>query len=143
MLYYIFIAIWRQQMTNKLTNSNLTNSNYSPISWTPASEVFISGDENAPYYFNLIKQLLIRINKSYEKRFSIHYTGGTFRISYGLEVVVTVPNVDSSLKLSNIYHLLKLYQEEVADFVYYLEESGIPTLVEAVRTGYTPSVYTP
>ena len=52
--------------------------------------------------------------------------------------MVQINDVVTALALSNIYHLLKVMERDMDGFVRYLKTEGVPTLVEATRTGNTP-----
>ena len=65
-------------------------------------------------------------------------SGGRFEIAKGNFTEVQINEVVTAIALSNIYHLLKAMEHDMDGFVVYLKTHGVPTLVEAIKTGNTP-----
>jgi hypothetical protein len=118
----------------------LPNSTYSPMSYTPNTEAFLTTNEDALYYFNLIKKAFSRINygKHPKDQFHLKLSGGRFEIAKGNFTVVQINNVTTAITLSNLYHVLKAMECDMDGLVVYLKEFGVPTLIVATRTGNTP-----
>jgi hypothetical protein len=118
----------------------LSNSTYSPISFTPNTERLFTTNEEALYYFNLIKKAISRINngKHPKDRFHLKLSGGSFEISNGNFSVVQINDVTTAIALSNIYHVLKAMECDMDGLVVYLKAYGVPTLIVATSTGNTP-----
>ena len=96
--------------------------------------------EDAIYYYKLLNKA-VNWRNAYlplNQRYHLQLSGGLFRVSCGVQVVATLHNITTDIQLSNIYHLFKVYQYNPALWIAYLNESGVPTIVEACRTGYTP-----
>ena len=118
----------------------LPDSISSPMSYTPSTEAFFNASEEASHYFSLIRRAISRINagKHPKDRFHLKFSGGRFEIAKGNFTEVQINNVATAIALSNIYHVLKAMEHDMEGFVSYLKDNGVPTLVEAIKTGNTP-----
>lgn len=119
----------------------LRNAAYSPISYTPHT-ISTLNDEgaDATYYYDLLHDAIRWRNAGYapKERYHTKLSGGVFTVSLGVYPVAVVRGVTTGVHLSNIYHLFKAYQYDLDYWTGYLQKYGVPTLVEAVRTGGTP-----
>lgn len=119
----------------------LRNASYSPLSYTPHTISTLNEEGvDATYYYDLLHDAIIWRNAGHapNERYHTKLSCGVFTVSKGVYVEATVPGVTSAVHLSNIYHLFKAYQYDLTYWTAYLKKYGVPTLVEAVRTGGTP-----
>jgi hypothetical protein len=95
---------------------------------------------DATYYYDLLHDAIILRNSPHppNERYHTKLSGGVFTVSKGVYAVAVVRDVTTAVHLSNIYHLFKAYQYNLTYWAGYLQKHGLPTLVEAVRTGGTP-----
>jgi hypothetical protein len=117
----------------------IPGSNYSPVSYTPPTPGTRVNEDTA-YYYGMIKRALARTNRGTHpaQRINIKLSGGQLSFSVGVYTILQLNNVTTALQLSNIYHLLKATELNLEVFFNSLRSDGIPTLVQAIRTGNTP-----
>jgi hypothetical protein len=113
--------------------------NYSPMSYsgtvTPSSQwIFNQNSKEMCHYLELIKKALRR----HSGDLRIGFSGGSLIISRGVQTVVQLRNVTEAVHLSNIYHVIKAMEFNLNDCFAFLQEFGIPTLVQATNTHKTP-----
>ena len=77
----------------------------------------------------------INAGKHPKNRLHLKLSGGWFEIAKGN---FTEMQIVTAIALSNIYHVLKAMEHDMEGFVCYLKDNGVPTLVEAIKTGNTP-----
>jgi hypothetical protein len=114
-------------------------SNYSPIAFSgvvsPDSQSFLNqNSEEAMHYFKLIQKALRRHSPHYHLKLS----GGYFSILFRIHPVVQLRDVNEAVHVSNIYHVIKAMEGSLTECFQYLNQYGIPTLVQATKTGTTP-----
>lgn len=121
-------------------STTLPQSTYSPLSYTPGTSARFAVNEDEAYYYQLIKKALARSNSCKPPSEQIHpgLSSGRLLFSKGVVPTVQLNDVTTALQLSNVYHLLKAMGPNMEGFLESLENDGIPTLVQAIRTGNTP-----
>jgi hypothetical protein len=110
---------------------------YSPMSYsgtvTPSSQwIFNQNPKETGHYLELIKTSLRR----HSGDFHVGFSGGSLIISRGVQTVVQLRDVTEAVHLSNIYHVIKAMEFSLNDCFAFLQEFGIPTLVQATHTGW-------
>ena len=118
----------------------LPQSTYSPLSYTPGTSARFAVNEDEAYYYGMIKKVLSRSNSGKPPSEQVHpgLSSGRLLFSKGVVPMVQLNDVTTAVQLSNVYHLLKAMGPDLDGFLTSLRENGIPTLVQAIRTGNTP-----
>jgi hypothetical protein len=100
---------------------------------TPSSQwIFHQNSKETGHYLELIKKALRR----HSGDFHVGFSGGSLIISRGVQTVVQLRDVTEAVHLSNIYHVIKAMEFSLNDCFAFLQEFGIPTLVQATHTGW-------